>query len=100
MKTTKEKVVFLQNFADTLATPTFTKDKNARVYKDLRQYTLNMLNVFQHELQQEQTKSSSKTTSTISSTKLPHLSDNFYNINEQKVRDAILSWHNDERYNV
>ena len=114
MKTTKEKVVFLQNFADTLATPTFTKDKNARVYKDLRQYTLNMLNVFQHELQQEQTKSSSKTTSTvssttksttkttstISSTKLPHLSDNFSNIDEQKVRNAILSWHNDERYNV
>ena len=116
MKTTQEKVNFLQSFADTLATPTFTKDKNARVYKDLRQYVLNMLNVFQHELKQEQskstTKSSTKTTTTKStpttkttsssksSTKLPHLPDNFSNIDEQKVRNAILSRHNDERYNV
>jgi hypothetical protein len=29
MKTTQEKVNFLQSFADTLATSTFTKDKNA-----------------------------------------------------------------------
>lgn len=119
MKTTEEKVKFLQSFADTLATPTFTKDKNARVYENLRQYVLNMLNVFQHELQQEKSKSTTesssttkttsttkKTTSTTkasttkSSTKLPHLSDNFSNINEQKVRNAILSWHNDERDNV
>ena len=116
MKTTEEKVKFLQSFADTLATPTFTKDKNARVYENLRQYVLNMLNVFQHELQQEKSKSTTesssttKTTSTTkkttsitkasttkSSTKLPHLSDNFSNINEQEVREAILSWHNDER---
>jgi len=120
MKTTEEKVKFLQFFADTLATPTFTKDKNAKVYKDLREYVLNMLNVFQHELKQEQSKSTSKsttkstttktttkttssskaTTSSKSSTKLPHLSDNFSNIDEQKVRNAILSRHNDERDNV
>ena len=24
----------------------------------------------------------------------------FSNIDEQKVRDAVLSWHNEERYNV
>ena len=107
LKTTEEQVKFLQNFADTLSTPTFTKDKNARVYKQLREYTLNMLNVFQHELKQEQaaktSKITSKTTSTNKTTstkKLPHLSDNFSNINEQKVRNAILSRHNDERESV
>ena len=115
MRTTQEKVSFLQSFADTLSTPTFTKDKNARVYKDLRQYVLNMLNVFQHELKQEQSKSTNKsstkttytttttkktTTTAKSSVRLPHISDNFSNIDEQEVRDAILSWHNDERYNV
>ena len=113
LKTTQEQVKFLQSFADTLATPKFTKDKNARVYKQLREYTLNMLNVFQHELKQEQaakaskssttkatsTKASTSTTTTkaTSTKKLPHLSDNFSNINEQKVRNTILSWHNDER---
>jgi len=114
MKTTEEKVQFLQSFSDLLATPKFTKDKNARLFADLRQYTLNMLNVFQHELRQEQATKASKTstktntTSTTktttssnkSSTRLPHLYDNFSNIDEQKVRNAILSWHNDERENV
>ena len=120
LKTTEEQVIFLQNFADTLATPKFTKDKNARVYKQLREYTLNMLNVFQHELRQEQASktsktSTTKTTSTKTSTKtsasttttkytstknLPHLPENFSNIDEQKVRSAILSWHNDERESV
>ena len=110
MKTTEEKVKFLQTFADLLAEPTFTKDKNARLFADLRQYTLNMLNVFQHQLKEEKSERTSAKTSTKSQTatsqnapetiKLPHLSDNFSNIDEQKVRDAILSWHNDERYNV
>ena len=95
MKTTEEKVQFLQSFSDLLATPKFTQDKNARLFADLRQYTLNMLNVFQHELRQEQATKASKT-----STKLPHLYDNFSNIDEQEVRNAILSWHNDERHNV
>ena len=68
MKTTEEKVKFLQSFADTLATPTFTKDKNARVYENLRQYVLNMLNVFQHELQQEKSKSTTESSSTTKTT--------------------------------
>ena len=123
MKTTEEKVKFLQTFSDMLAEPTFTKDTYARLFEDLREYSLNMLNVFQHELKQEKLKSESKktsstktsttkttsttkattstnqsTTSNKSSTKnLPHLQDNFSNINEQEVRNAILSWHNDER---
>ena len=79
-----------------------------------------MLNVFQHELRQEQASktsktSTTKTTSTKTSTKtsasttttkytstknLPHLPENFSNIDEQKVRSAILSWHNDERESV
>ena len=114
MKTTEEKVQFLQSFSDLLATPKFTQDKNARLFADLRQYTLNMLNVFQHELRQEQAAKTSKTStnktttsttktttiSTKSPTKLPHLSDNFSNIDEQKVRDTILSWHNDERKSI
>ena len=121
MKTTEEKVKFLQAFSDMLTDPTFTKDKNARLFEDLREYSLNMLNVFQHELKQEKEKSESKKTSSTktsttkststtkttstnktstsnkSSKNLPHLQDNFSNINEQKVRDAILSRHNDER---
>jgi hypothetical protein len=64
-----------------------------------------MLNVFQHELQQEQaakSSTSSKTSSNTSTKKasinnLPHLQNNFSNINENKVREAILSRHNDER---
>jgi len=114
-KTTKEKVEFLQSLADLLNTPTFTKDKNARLFAKLRDYSLNMLRVFEYELQEEQANKSTKqtkttsttktttstskttTTSSKSSIKLPHLSDNFSNIDEQKVRDAILSRHNEER---
>ena len=108
-KTTEEKVKFLQTFSDMLTQPTFTQDKSAWLFEQIRNYTLNMLNVFQHELKQEQAKSTSKTstTKTTSSTKsssysksytkLPNLSDNFSNIDERKIRDAILSWHNDER---
>ena len=107
MKTTEEKVKFLQSFSDLLAKPNFKKDKNAKVFADLREYTLNMLKVFEYELKEEQAKSGSKnssknTTSTIKSStvNLPHLSDNFSNINEQEVRNAILSRHNEERNNV
>ena len=123
MRTTEEKVIFLQAFSDMLAEPTFTQDTYARLFEDLREYSLNMLNVFQHELKQEKAKSESKkststktsstkttsttktTTSTSQSTtsnkssakNLPHIQDNFPNIDEQKVREAILSRHNDER---
>lgn len=108
MKTTEKKVKFLKTFSDSLADPSFTKDKNAKFFADLREYSLNMLKVFEYELEEEQRKSGSKTTSsknTTSTTKsstinLPHLSDNFSNINEQQVRDAILSWHNEERNNI
>ena len=107
MKTTEEKVKFLQSFSDLLAKPNFKKDKNAKVFADLREYTLNMLKVFEYELKEEQAKSGSKnssknTTSTIKSStvNLPHLSDNFSNINVQEVRNAILSRHNEERNNV
>ena len=104
MKTTEEKVKFLQSFSDLLAKPNFKKDKNAKVFADLREYTLNMLKVFEYELKEEQAKnkSSNKTTTTqkIYKSDLPHLSNNFSNINEQKVRDAILSRHNEERNNI
>lgn len=110
MKTTEEKVKFLQSFSDLLNDPVFTKDKNAKLFADIRDYSLNMLKVFEAELAQEQSKKSSnnQTTSSkttvntqkISKSDLPHLSDNFSNINEQKVRDTVLSWHNDERNNV
>ena len=113
MKTTQEKVEWLQSFSDSLATPKYTKSKDAWLYKKLREYTLNMLEVFEYELREEQSKSwnktasfnSNKVTTTSQSNwkstlKLPHLSDNFSNIDEQKVRNTILSWHNEERKNV
>jgi hypothetical protein len=71
-----------------------------------------MLNVFQHQLMEEQVKNISKNqtktknTTTFQNTtpqytqstkNLPHISDNFSNIDVKKVREAIVSWHNDER---
>lgn len=113
MKTTQEKVEWLQSFSDLLASPKYTKSKDAWLYKKVREYTLNMLEVFEYELKEEQAKNWNKSTSnkansnssaqTNQSTpklKLPHLSDNFSNIDEQKVRNAILSRHNEERKNI
>jgi hypothetical protein len=108
MKTTEEKVEFLQSFSDLLASPRFVQDKNAKLFSDLREYSLNMLRVFEYELKEEQSKNNSKnqttsnkttstTTNKISRSDLPHLYDNFSNIDEQKVRDSVLSWHNEER---
>lgn len=110
MKTTEEKVKYLKSFSDLLTQPQFTRSKDAKVFADVREYSLNMLRVFENELQEEQTKKSSKNqtsskTTTYknnskSITNLPKLSDNLSNIDEQKVRDAILSWHNEERDDV
>lgn len=112
MKTTEEKVKFLQNFSNLLDSPRFRKHKNARLFAGLRDYSLNMLRVFEYELKEEQAKDPSKknqttssksvqtTTQKISKSDLPHLYNNFSNIDEQEVRDAILSWHNEERSNV
>jgi len=110
MGTTEKKVKFLRTFSDSLTDPSFTKDKNAKFFADLREYSLNMLSVFEYQLEEEQAETSSKnqtssnktttTTQKISKSNLPHLSDNFSNINEQKIRNAILSRHNEERNNV
>ncbi len=105
MQTTQEKVNFLQSFSDLLTEPLFTKDKDAKFYAELRTYSLSMLNVFQHELMQEQTNSptataSNKITINPSTLNLPHISSNFSNIDVQKVRDAMLSWHNYERQSL
>ena len=110
MKTREEKVKYLKSFSDLLTQPQFTRSKDAKVFADVREYSLNMLRVFENELQEEQTKKSSKNqtsskTTTYknnskSITNLPKLSDNLSNIDEQKVRDAILSWHNEERDDV
>ena len=113
MKTTQEKVEWLQSFSNLLASPKYTKSKDAWLYKKVREYTLNMLEVFEYELKEEQAKnwnkstsnkvSSNSSTQTNQSTpklKLPHLSDNFSNIDEQKVRNTILSRHNEERKNI
>jgi hypothetical protein len=67
-----------------------------------------MLRVFEYELKEEQSKNNSKnqttsnkttttTTKKISRSDLPHLYDNFSNIDEQKVCDSVLSRHNEER---
>ena len=112
MKTTEEKVKFLQNFSNLLDSSRFRKHKNARLFADLRDYSLNMLRVFEYELKEEQSKDSSKknqntsndstsiATQRISRSDLPHLSDNFSNIDEEKVRDTVLSRHNEERSNI
>ena len=114
MKTTKEKVEFLQSFSNLLDSPRFRNHENARLFAGLRDYSLNMLKVFEYELKEEQAKNSSKknqttssksssnkststTTKKVSKSDLPHLYDNFSNIDEEEVRDAILSRHNDER---
>jgi hypothetical protein len=69
-----------------------------------------MLNVFEHELMQEQSQNVSNNKTTVVNTsiqnfskstkELPHLSDNFPNVDVQSVRNAVLSWHNEERKNV
>lgn len=115
MKTTEAKVKWLQKYSDLLATPKFTQSKDAKLYEKLRWYSLNMLNVFQHQLMEEQsqneaknqTKNTNTTTSqnttpqyTQSTKNLPHIPDNFSNVDVKKVREAILSWHNSERNSV
>ena len=52
MKNTKEKVTFLKNFSDLLLDPTFTKDKNARLFEDIREYSLNMPEYYVEELKE------------------------------------------------
>lgn len=105
LETTEEKVNYLQSFSDLLNTPKYTKNKNAQLYKWIRDYSLNMLRVFEEELKEEQAKNqafnNTASQNFSKSTKdLPHLNDNFWNIDERKVRKAILSRHNEERNNV
>ncbi len=107
LKTTEEKVQYLQSFSDMLDTPKYTKNKNAQLYKWIRDYCLKKLSFFEQELEEEQAKNPPQTIeATVSdnfskSTKdLPLLPDNFWNIDERKVRKAILSRHNEERRNV
>lgn len=95
METTSEKIEYLQSFSDLLASSKYTKDKNSWLYAEIRNYTLNMLNAFQSQLMEEWWEFMQSSKITISN--LPHISDNLWNINEQKVREAILSWHNQER---
>lgn len=104
METTQEKVKYLQSFSQLLTNSKYTQSKNARLYKEIREYCLNMLKVFEYELQEEQannTTTHAAANNIIQSTpkigNLPHLSDNFSNIDTQKIRNAILSWHNEER---
>lgn len=102
METTQEKVKYLQSFANLLTNSKYTNNKNARLYRDIREYCLNMLNVFEYQLNEEQ--GGTDITNTIQTTRkigsLPHLSDNLPNADIQKIRETILSWHNDERHNV
>lgn len=106
IKTTKEKVEYLQSFSDLLTNKKYTKNKDAQLFRDIREYSLNRLNFFQDELNKElennttniensKEKENSSITATI--TNLPHLSDNFSNVDIEKVRNTILSRHNNER---
>ena len=111
MNTNEEKVIYLQSFTDLLTSKKYTQDKNARFFKDVREYSLNMLNVFQHELNEELSKNNQNLQNTgnlnnnLETKKaiienLPHLSDNFQNIDIEKVRNTILSRHNEERQSL
>lgn len=101
LETTQEKVKFLQSFSDLLADKTFTTDKNAWLFAEIRNYSLSMLNVFQHELIEENKNNSDSGQVTLSLggkvTSLPVLSDKFSNIDVDEVRKAVLGWHNAER---
>lgn len=103
-KTTQEKVSFLQSFSDLLNDKTFTTDKNAWLFADLRNYSLNMLNVFQHQLNEEVKNNSDFYEVNFNlwgkMTKLPVLSENFANIDVDEVRKAVLKWHNEERISL
>ena len=106
MKTTEEKVNFLKSFSNLLTSPRLKQDKNSLLFSNLNEYSLNMLKVFEHQLKEEQSNSLSNNLSSTSDTiiwstiNLPHLSDNFSNIDEWKVRNAILSRHNTERQSL
>ena len=107
MRTTEEKVQYLQSFSEMLDSSKFTKNKNSALYKEIRDYSLKMLSTFEQELKEEQATNPPQTTETTTSenfsksTKdLPHLPDNFPNIDERSVRKAILSRHNEERRNI
>lgn len=108
LKTTEEKVIYLQWFTNILTNKKYTQNKDAQVFKNIREYSLNMLNSFQQELNEEVIKNTTNTqnswtnnslyiTKTATITNLPHLSDNFTNIDVEKVRNAILTRHNEER---
>lgn len=106
METTEEKVNYLRSFSKSLDDKKYTQDKNARLYREIKEYSLNMLRVFESELETEQAQNWSKnqsntTKSSKNTTKvtpnLPHISDTIPNIDVQKVRDAMLSRHNNER---
>lgn len=94
LTTIEQKVAFLQNLSSILSNNKYSKDKNSDFYDNIRTYSLQLLQNFQNLLDEE-----SLIQISIQSKKLnlPTLSDNISNIDEQKVRDAILSWHNEER---
>ncbi len=110
IETIAGKVKFLKSFSSLLDSPRFRAHENARLFAELRDYSLNMLEVFEYELKEESLKNAAnnKTSGTIQNTiqqsaklqELPHLSDNLPNVNVQKIREAILSWHNKERNNI
>lgn len=108
MESTQEKVEYLQSFLASINSSKYTKSNDAWLYKGIEKYVQNMLNVFEHELRQEWTKSTTNNQTPSNQTEvytefsskignLPTLSDNISNVDVQKVREAILSWHNTER---
>ena len=51
MKTTEEKVQYLQSFSDMLDTSKYTENKNSKLYKWIRDYCLKKLSFFKQELE-------------------------------------------------
>lgn len=87
----EQKVQFLQNLTVQLTSDKYVNDENSDFYDDIRQFSVVLLESIQELLPKETMQLVQKTID------LPNLSDNFSNIDEQRVREEILSWHNDER---
>ena len=95
IETLNEKIDFLKNLSNLLTNEMFTQGDKSDFFEEVRLYSLELLETLQDDMEDEWVEVS--LTSTLN---LPTLSDNFDNIDEQRVRDAILAWHNEERKNV
>ena len=92
----EQKVEFLQDLSTLLTKNKYTQWENSDFFDAIRKYSLVLLENIKDSIDINLL-TQLESTSTKKLLDLPSISDNFSNIDEQKVRNAILSWHNDER---